>query len=351
VSVIGQTTSGISGLDFHDNDHRALINLPVAREKIAKHRDVIKGIKVRVYTGMADLYALEQARILADEVKMPILVHLGPGLPAAADTLALLQAGDMITHPYHGGEDTILDANNNIRSEFIEARDRGVEVDLGMDRFHCDLRVMGRAFELGFFPDYVSTDLTLTNLNSITFDLPTTISKCVALGMPLEEALRRATVTVADKLAVPDLTGRLEVGHCADIAVFTRAPMLPKKPRGILRVNDPRFPSGQDRRQPAAAIRLSKPLGSSISTSSVDTLSPLSIRTMTFSGSSMTCRETTASISSRRIPSKLGWPRRPRSCAKRICSLSRATGAEPGRRLSNRKKFMLMPPSVQAAFP
>ena len=27
--------------------------------------------------------------------------------------------------------------------------------------------------------------------------------------------------------------------------------------------------------------------------------------------------------------SKSGWPRKPRSCARRICSLSRATGAEP----------------------
>lgn len=223
VSVIGQTTSGISGLDFHDNDARALINLPVAEEMIEKHRDLIKGIKVRVYTGMTDLYALEQARILADRVKLPILVHLGPAPPAAADTLALLKAGDIITHPYHGGEDTILDANGRIRSEFLDARSRGVEVDLGMDRFHCDLRVMRRAFELGFYPDYVSTDLTLTNVNSITFDLPTTISKCVALGMSLDDALRRATVTVADKLAVPDLTARLEVGHTADVAVFTWA--------------------------------------------------------------------------------------------------------------------------------
>jgi dihydroorotase len=224
ISVIGQTTSGISDLDFHDNDSRALIHLPVATEMIEKHRDVIKGIKVRVYTGMKDLYALEQARILADQVNLPILVHLGPAPPCAADTLALLRAGDVITHPYHGGEDTILDANRRIRPEFLDARERGVEVDLGMDRFHCDLRVMRRAFELGFFPDYVSTDLTLTNLNSITFDLPTTISKCVALGMPLEDALKRATTTVAKKLAVPGLSGQLEVGHTGDIAVFTWGP-------------------------------------------------------------------------------------------------------------------------------
>jgi hypothetical protein len=56
----------------------------------------------------------------------------------------------------------------------------------------------------------------------------------------------------------------------------------------------------------AAAIDLSTPLGTSISTSSVDTCLPLSILTTTFSGSSTTCRETTARISARSSPSNSG---------------------------------------------
>ena len=224
VSLIGQTTSGLKGLGFHDNDARELIHLPLAEEMIEKHRDVIKGIKVRVYTGMEDLYALEQARVLADRTKLPILVHLGPAPPAAAETLKLLGPGDMITHPYHGGSDTILDEAGRIRPEYLDARERGVEVDLGMDRFHCDLTVMRQAFDQGFYPDYVSTDLTLTNVNSITFDLPTTISKCVACGMTLEDAITRATRTVAAKLDVPGLTGLLQPGRAADIAAFRWEP-------------------------------------------------------------------------------------------------------------------------------
>jgi dihydroorotase len=132
----------------------------------------------------------------------------------------LLESGDMFTHPYHGGDDTILDANGRIRPEFRDARSRGVEVDLGMDRFHCDLTIMKRCFDQGFFPDYVSTDLTLINRDSITFDLPTTISKCVAMGMPLEQALAAAGKSVADKLDVPGISGRIEPGHTADLAVF-----------------------------------------------------------------------------------------------------------------------------------
>src|SRR5260370_11873938 len=77
----------------------------------------------------------------------------------------------------------------------------------------------------------------------------------------------------------------------------------------------------------AIAIDFSRPLGTSISTSSVDTCLPLSILTTTFSGSSTTWRETTARISARNSPNSSGWPRKPRSCARSICNRSRATGA------------------------
>jgi acyl-CoA synthetase (AMP-forming)/AMP-acid ligase II len=81
-------------------------------------------------------------------------------------------------------------------------------------------------------------------------------------------------------------------------------------------------------RQPALAKVRSAPTGNSISTSSVETCFPRSIRTMTLSGSSTTWRETTARISSRSCINRSGWPRRPpRSCASRICSRSRAIGA------------------------
>ena len=98
-----------------------------------------------------------------------------------------------------------------------------------------------------------------------------------------------------------------------------------------------------------AASDRSKLFGTSMSTSSVDTLLPRSIRTMTFSGSSATCFETTARISSRRRPNRSGCPRNPRSCARRICSRSRATGptgyrgAETARGSCSRR-----PPSQQS---
>src|SRR5262249_43284582 len=97
-----------------------------------------------------------------------------------------------------------------------------------------------------------------------------------------------------------------------------------------------------------ALRRRSMSLGTSISTSSVETSSPRSRRTTTLVGSSVTCFETTARISSRSTPSRSGCPRNPRSWASRICRRSRATGAEPLLPRSNLSRPMLMQPSVAA---
>ncbi|MCZ4351237.1 amidohydrolase family protein [Roseovarius aestuarii] len=220
ISAIGQTTSGIRGLDVHDFDRPNLVNLPLAEEIIEKNRDVIIGIKMRAYTGLGNLEPLRETRKLADRFGLPIMVHTAPGPPEISDVLALLRDGDVITHPYHGGDDNLLGADGRIRPEYLDARDRGIKVDLGMDRFHCDLTVMKKAFDQGYYPDYISTDITLTNMNSVLFDLPTTVSKCVACGLSLEESLRRCTETVTDKIGKPHLDARIREGNTADLAVF-----------------------------------------------------------------------------------------------------------------------------------
>ena len=220
VSAIGQTTDGCAGLEFHDASDDALLHLASAHEVIEKNRDIIVGIKVRAYTGLPSLLCMERARELADMVKLPVMVHLAPAPPAFSDVVAYLKEGDIITHPYHGGQTTILDANGQILPEYWEARSRGIEVDLGLDRFHGNLDIMRKCFDQGFFPDYISTDLTTTNIDNIVFDMPTTIEKAVACGMALPEAIRRSTQTAALKMGRADDIGHLKVGASADIAVF-----------------------------------------------------------------------------------------------------------------------------------
>jgi len=65
---------------------------------------------------------------------------------------------------------------------------------------------------------WFGTDMTVPNQH-LTVDVPTTISKFVALGMPLEAALAAATGAAAAKLGLGRTTGRIAPGLEADLAL------------------------------------------------------------------------------------------------------------------------------------
>lgn len=67
------------------------------------------------------------------------MVHLAPPPPEFDEVLPYLKQGDIITHPYHGAERTILDEKGRVRPEFWEAKQRGIEVDVRLDRFQLPL--------------------------------------------------------------------------------------------------------------------------------------------------------------------------------------------------------------------
>jgi len=219
ISAIGLTSVGGIGIDFAENDDDRLLNVPSAAEVIEKNRDIIVGVKVRAYTGLRTLTALTRARALADLVSLPIMVHIASGPPHFADVLPFLKPGDIVTHVYHGGGDSLLDGNGRVRDVFKEARTRGIEFDVGLDRVHTDFTVTRAGVDQGFTPHYLSTDLAIPNRH-VTVDMATTISKFVALGLSLEEALVRATYAPALKLGKEKEFGILSEGSDADIGIF-----------------------------------------------------------------------------------------------------------------------------------
>jgi dihydroorotase len=55
--------------------------------------------------------------------------------------------------------------------------------------------VAERAAKQGFAPDIISSDLHIGGVNGIVYDLPTCLTKFLAMGMPLPEVVRAATAT------------------------------------------------------------------------------------------------------------------------------------------------------------
>ncbi len=220
VSALGETVDGLKGVDAWENEDLRFLHLDSAVETVEKNRDRIVGIKVRIHTGLASLLPMAAARALADAVTLPLVVHTMKAPPLFSDLLPYLKAGDVVTHMYHPGPGGLVDRNGTITPEYLEARKRGVLFDTGTARYHTCHPVAQVAIAEGFVPDTISTDLCLTNFQHITIDMPTTLTKFLALGLSLEQVLQRATIEPAKSLPAERGHGRLAVGLAADIGLF-----------------------------------------------------------------------------------------------------------------------------------
>ena len=72
----------------------------------------------------------------------------------------------------------------------------------------------------GILPSTISSDVHQFNVAGPVFDLATTLSKFLHLGMPLEQVIERATINPAKTFRFPHNPGTLRVGAEADLAVF-----------------------------------------------------------------------------------------------------------------------------------
>jgi dihydroorotase len=72
----------------------------------------------------------------------------------------------------------------------------------------------------GFKPDTISTDLHAYSWQYPVHDLPTVLSKFLALGLSLDEVITASTIRPATILGLQDQIGTLRPGSTADVAVF-----------------------------------------------------------------------------------------------------------------------------------
>ena len=134
------------------------------------------------------------------------------------DMLDKLSPGDIHTHVY-AQHNPLLDAELKVNDYVIEARERGIIFDLGHGAGSFWFRIAVPAIEQGFLPDSISTDLHRDSSLLPNAHMPETMSKCLNMGMALQDVVRRSTVTPAHEIRRPEL-GTLSVGAEADIAVF-----------------------------------------------------------------------------------------------------------------------------------
>jgi dihydroorotase len=191
---------------------------------VREHRDVVLGIKVREQCEVVGAHGLEPLRrgiVAAEAAGVPVIVHVNNPPAEYGDVLALLRPGDIVSHFFHGRGSGILDAAGRIKPAVHAARRRGVVFDVAHGRNHVNFPVVRKAFEQGFYPDTISSDLTRPGRAGIVRDLPTTLSKFLSLGMPLGEVVRAATDAPARAIGRRGELGTLHPGAAGDAAVFS----------------------------------------------------------------------------------------------------------------------------------
>ena len=191
-------------------------------ETLQKHRDITVGVKVRqgkMQVGDNGVEPLKLAIEAAERAETSVMCHIGAGVPLP-DILRLLRPGDVITHCFQGNGDNIIDEKGRIIPEAWKAREDGIIFDVGHGAGSFRYEVAQRAMEQGFISDVISTDLHTGNINGPVYDLPTTLSKLMHLGLPLADVIEKATFSAAKAIQREDQLGNLKVGTVADVAVF-----------------------------------------------------------------------------------------------------------------------------------
>jgi dihydroorotase len=188
---------------------------------VGEHRDVIVGVKVRVGTGACganvDL-ALDAALEAARLAGTPLIAHIAEGADVRA-ALTRLRSGDIITHAFTASGRGILGDDGRVLPEAHEARRRGIRFDVGHGCGSFSWATAAQALAEGFGPDSISTDLHRYSIERPVVDLPTTMSRYLALGLSLPEVVAATTVNPAAILARADL-GTLQPGNAGDVTVL-----------------------------------------------------------------------------------------------------------------------------------
>lgn len=220
ISTIGQATG------FGELQEPSYASVENAVATIEAHRDLIAGLKVRltktwVVSKRAGMEPLARTRAAADAVGLPMMVHPQDSwCGSIEEVLASMKRGDILTHCFHGCDDGILDEAGIVRPGVWEALERGVVFDVGHGGGSFNWNVAERAMDQGFVPTTISSDLHRGNVAGPVFDLTTTMSKLLCLGLSLADVIERVTAVPARVLGRSEEIGSLGPGACADVTVL-----------------------------------------------------------------------------------------------------------------------------------
>lgn len=203
---------------------RRMIDREAALQCCLEHADAIVGIKVRCssfYSGPNDLEAVRTARSVGEAIGKPLMVHVGWPHTPAEQLFEELRPGDIVTHAFRGaGEGGVIGADGRVSEHVRRAAKRGVLFDLGHGSGSFSFAAVEAALKQDFPPSSISSDIHSASVLGPAFDMLTTMSKLLMLGMPLASVIERSTSLPAHAIQRGHTLGSLAPGRPADASVL-----------------------------------------------------------------------------------------------------------------------------------
>jgi len=229
VRILAFLNIASDGMIDGNSEHTvADMNPEVVASLVQAYPDIIVGIKTAHYWTNKPWDALhppwasvERAVEAGELCGKPVMVDFWPRPPERPYPdllLNKLRPGDIHTHVF-AQQFPIVSADGKANDFLFTARKRGVRFDLGHGAGSFWFRNAMPAIRDGFPPDTISTDLHMGNINGPVVSMLNTMSKCLCMGMPLEEVIQRSTVLPAQLIGRAEF-GTLSPGAVADVAVF-----------------------------------------------------------------------------------------------------------------------------------
>ena len=189
---------------------------------VEANRDIIIGIKVRashVILGGWGITPVKVAKKVAKILKLPLMVHVGEPPPLYDEVLEVLGAGDIVTHCFNGKQGGSIAEDEDLFALAARCAADGIRLDIGHGAASFSFKVAEVAIRRGLPPFSISTDLHTRSLDGPVWDMATTMSKVMALGLDLPDVIRASTTSPMEVCRMPT-ANLLAAGTPAELTVF-----------------------------------------------------------------------------------------------------------------------------------
>jgi dihydroorotase len=220
------------------------------------NRDIVKGIKAHAEIGGYMRWGnavMKQAKEISRATKLPLYIHLGQLWPLPddprhdydadsiiGDIVGLLDAGDVLAHPFTRHPGGFVDASGHLHPIVREALAKGVRIDVGHGS-HFSFTMARKVLGAGIVPFTLGADMHGYNTKvpkpagspdqhpdeemhlfagDTRFSLTRAMSELLALGLKLEEIVPMVSSHCATMLKMDGAVGTLAKGSLADVSVI-----------------------------------------------------------------------------------------------------------------------------------